>query len=176
MHSCKSTYTCTSKFECKHQCNLTFEYVRDLVRKGFSTLDDGQTGGGLPPPPGPPPIASAFGDTDGEFFRGAFGGGGAVLNHFKKFARRANFLKWCRGGVWGGEAPPGISVTRALPPCLAPNFFSSENFFDRKCFRPKNFRPKTISAENVSAESFSVEIFSAGNFATEKFSAEFFFV
>ena len=28
------------------------------------------------------------------------------FNHFKKFARR----------VWGGEAPPGISVTRALPP------------------------------------------------------------
>ena len=25
-------------------------------------------------------------DTDGEFFRGAVGGGGAVLNHFKKFA------------------------------------------------------------------------------------------
>ena len=25
-------------------------------------------------------------------------------------------MKWCRGGVWGGEAPPGISVTRALPP------------------------------------------------------------
>ena len=32
------------------------------------------------------------------------------FNHFKKFARRANFLKCCRGGVWGGEAPPGNSV------------------------------------------------------------------
>ena len=57
-------------------------------------------------------------------------------NHFKKFAK-ANFLKWCRGGVWGGlppqetplpvPCPPGgsgglrpprISVTRALPPQL----------------------------------------------------------
>ena len=38
------------------------------------------------------------------------------LNHFKKFARRANFLKCCRAGVWGSFAPPGISVTRALPP------------------------------------------------------------
>ena len=50
-------------------------------------------------------------------------------NHFKKFAK-ANFLKWCRGGVWGGlppqetplavPCPPGgvsgISVTHALPP------------------------------------------------------------
>ena len=47
--------------------NLTFEYVRDLVRKGFSTLDDGRTGEGSRPPR-TRPIASAFGDTDGEFF------------------------------------------------------------------------------------------------------------
>ena len=30
-------------------------------------------------------------------------------NHFEKFAK-ANFLKWCRGGVWGGLPPSGISV------------------------------------------------------------------
>ena len=65
--------------------NLTFEYLRHLVLKTFSTLDDGRTGEGSRPP-WTPPIASAFGDTDGEFFRGAVGGGGAVLNHFKKFA------------------------------------------------------------------------------------------
>ena len=62
--------------------NLTFEYLRHLVLKTFSTLDDGRTGGR----DRTPPSASAFGDTDGEFFRGAVGGGGAVLNHFKKFA------------------------------------------------------------------------------------------
>ena len=32
----------------------------------------------------------------------------------KNLPGRANFLKCCRGGVWGGEAPPGISVTRAI--------------------------------------------------------------
>ena len=44
------------------------------------------------------------------FFReGGLGGRSPPsFNHFKKFARRANFLKCCRGEVWGGEAPPGI--------------------------------------------------------------------
>ena len=50
-------------------------------------------------------------------------------------------------GVWGAKPPSGISVTRALPPCFAPNFFSFEKLFDRKNFRPKIFRPKTFSAE-----------------------------
>ena len=50
------------------------------------------------------------------FSWGAMGGRSPPsFNHFKKFARRTNFLKCCRGGVWGGEAPLGISVTRALP-------------------------------------------------------------
>ena len=44
-------------------------------------------------------------------------GGRSRTNHFKKFAK-ANFLKWCRGGVWGGLPLSGISVTRALPPQL----------------------------------------------------------
>ena len=42
-------------------------------------------------------------------------GGRSRPNHFKKFAK-ANFLKWCRGGVWGGLPPSGNSVNRALPP------------------------------------------------------------
>ena len=42
-------------------------------------------------------------------------GGRSRFFHFKKFAK-ANFLKWCRGGVWGGLPPSGISVTHALPP------------------------------------------------------------
>ena len=67
-----------------------------------------------------------------EFFRGAVRGGRSRSIHFKKFAK-ANFLKWCRGGVpqesplpvpcppggdLGGFAPSGIPVTRALPPQL----------------------------------------------------------
>ena len=56
--------------------------------------------------------------TDGEFFgRFIFLIQGRVYNHSpliisKNLPGRANFLKCCRGGVWGGEAPPGISVTR----------------------------------------------------------------
>ena len=42
-------------------------------------------------------------------------GGRSRSFHFKKFAK-ANFLKWCRGGVWGGLPPSGISATCALPP------------------------------------------------------------
>ena len=60
-----------------------------------------------------------------------------LLNHFKKFARRAHFFKYCRGGSGGAEPSSGISEfffemmsvpctrpdnSRALPPrrpCLA---------------------------------------------------------
>ena len=80
-------------------------------------------------------------------------------------------MKWCRGGVWGGLPPSGISVTRALPlggvwgasppqesplitralppqrPCLAPNFFRPKKFSTEKFFGRKNFRPKTFSDE-----------------------------
>ena len=87
-------------------------------------------------------------------------GGRSRSFHFKKFAK-ANFLKWCRGGVWGvllpqesplpvpcppggsgGLRPPGISVnypclaSAAAVPCpraLPPNLFSSE-FFRRNFF------------------------------------------
>ena len=139
---------------------------------------------GGPPPPLNPPHRFRL----RRYGRRIFSWGGAVLNHVKKFARRANFLKWCRGGVWGALPPSGISVTRALPPgevwgawppgnlrslpvpclrsgralppCLAPNFFSSENFFDRKVFRPKKF----------SAEKF----FGRKSFRPKKFSSEFF--
>ena len=37
------------------------------------------------------------------FFREEVLGGRSRFNHFKKFARRANFLKCCRGGVWGAK-------------------------------------------------------------------------
>ena len=51
------------------------------------------------------------------FCRGGLGGRSPPsFNHFKKFARRANFLKCCRGGVWGGEAP----LRNLRYPCLAP--------------------------------------------------------
>ena len=46
---------------------------------------------------------------------------------------------------------PCLRSGRALPPCLAPNFFSSEKFFDQK------FSAKLFLAENFSAEKFLVE-------------------
>ena len=70
-----------------------------------------------------------------------------------------------RGGL-GGFAPqesplpvPCLRSGRALPLCLAPNFFrpknfSTENFFGRNCFRPKNFSAENFLAENFSAEHF----------------------
>ena len=98
-------------------------------------------------------------------------GGRSRPNHFKKFAK-ANFLKWCRGGVWGGLPPSGISVTRALPPgeglggfapsgisviitralppqrpCLAPvpcpQFFFV-GIFSSEFFRLNFFRPSSV--------------------------------
>ena len=101
-------------------------------------------------------------------------GGRSRSNHFKKFAK-ANFLKWCRGGVLGGEAPPGISVTRALPPggglggfapqqsplitralppqrpCLAP--VPCPHFFFARIFSSNFFRP------NFFLQIFSSECF-----------------
>ena len=67
------------------------------------------------------------------FVRGVWGGRSRSF-HFKKFAK-ANFLKWCRGGVWGGLPPQesplpvpcpqggsgGLRPLRNLRyPCLAP--------------------------------------------------------
>ena len=42
-------------------------------------------------------------------------GGRSRFNRFKKFARRANFLKWCRGEVWGRSPSRNLRY-----PCLAP--------------------------------------------------------
>ena len=93
------------------------------------------------------------------------------------------FLKCCSGGVWGGEALPGISVTRAMPPggsrgaeplsgisvtralppqrpCLAPNFFSSEIFFDRIFFWPKFFWRNLFSFEIFFVRTFSSDFLS----------------
>ena len=67
------------------------------------------------PPPLLPPSAIRTANFSPEFFREGGQGGRSRSFHFKKFAK-ANFLKWCRGGVWGGLPPSGISVTRALPP------------------------------------------------------------
>ena len=99
-------------------------------------------------------------------------GGRSRSNHFKKFAK-ANFLKWCRGGVWGGlppqetplpvPCPPGgvlggfapqesPLITRALPPqrpCLAPvpcpQFFFVQ-IFSSEFFR-RNFFVGIFSSE-----------------------------
>ena len=42
-------------------------------------------------------------------------GGRSRSNHFKKFAK-ANFLKWCRGGVWGGLPPQESPLPVPCPP------------------------------------------------------------
>ena len=83
-------------------------------------------------------------------------GGRSRSNHFKKFAK-ANFLKWCRGGVWGGlppqesplpvPCPPGGSVgLRPLRnlryPCLAPAARRTDGEKSKNelqgSYRPKN--------------------------------------
>ena len=123
-------------------------------------------------------------------------GGRSRSNHFKKFAK-ANFLKWCRGGVWGGlppqesplpvPCPPG-GVWGASPPrnlrypCLAPAaavpcpralppiFFRPKIFPTAKFFDRKKFRPKNFSTENF----FGRKIFGRKNFRSKSFSSEFF--
>ena len=64
----------------------------------------------------------------------------------KNLPGRANFLKCCRGGVWGGEAPTGISVTRALPP----EFRTRTNFVRVRGLEGKafSFHCKTSDREN----------------------------
>ena len=42
-------------------------------------------------------------------------GGRSRPNHFKKFAK-ANFLKWCRGGVWGSLPPQETPLPVPCPP------------------------------------------------------------
>ena len=139
------------------------------------TTDDGRTGGSVAHPL-LPPSAIRTANFEAEFLFG-FSAERCVDDHRRQSLL---FLKCCSGGVCEGEAPLGISVTRALPPCLAPHFFSSVKFFDRKFVRRKNFpddnfSAEMFSAENFSAEIFSVEIFSAGNFAIEKIFGQKFF-
>ena len=123
-----------------------------------------------------------------RFFSWGGLGGRSRSNHFKKFAK-ANFLKWCRGGVWGGLPPqesplpvpcppggsgglrpPGISVhypclaSAAAVPCpraLPPIFFVR-----------KNFRPKNFSAEKF----FGRKFFWPKIFSAEKIFVRIFFV
>ena len=51
-----------------------------------------------------------------EFFRGAVWGGGAVFFISKNLPLKGKFFEMVSWGGLGGLAPPGISVTRALPP------------------------------------------------------------
>ena len=97
---------------------------------------DGPGGASAPPgrPPLLPPSAIRTANFSLEFFRGAVWGERSRSYHFKKFAK-ANFLKWCRGGVWRGLPPQesplpvpcpqggsgGLRPFRNLRyPCLAP--------------------------------------------------------
>ena len=99
-------------------------------------------------------------------------GGRSRTNHFKKFAK-ANFLKWSRGGVWGG-LPPGISVPRALPPRgglggLAPQespLITCALPPQRPCLAPVPcpqffFFVQIFSSEFFSSECFSSDVFSS---------------
>ena len=122
---CLRIYFFNGKSISRSRCNLTFEYVRDLVRKGFSTLDDGRTGGGYGPPLNPLPIASAFGDTDGEFFgQNCFlprnfsavvfffvGESGErssppQFKSFQKICPEGKFFEMVSWGCLGGRSPP----------------------------------------------------------------------
>ena len=93
-------------------------------------------------------------------------GGRSRFNHFKKFARRANFLKWCRGGVWGGEAP----LRNLRYPCLAP--VPCPQFFFVHLFSSKFFRPNFFVGI-FSSEFFRPNFF-VGIFSSEFFSSDFF--
>ena len=120
--------------------------------------------GGPPPPPGPPHCfrLRRYGRRifRPNFFVGRSGGTEPFLS-FQKICE-GKFFEMVSWGGLGGLAPPGISVTRALPPggglggfapqdrsgralppCLAPNFF----------FRPIFFRP------NFFVRIFSSEFF-----------------
>ena len=55
------------------------------------------------------------------FFSYRGGLGGRSPPQFQSFQKICPEGKFFEMVSWGGEAPPGISVTRALPPCLAPN-------------------------------------------------------
>ena len=78
------------------------------------------------------------------------------------------------GGSGGAKPPSGISVTRALPPCLAPNFFSSEFLFDQKNFGRKQFRPKIFRPKIFRPKIFRPKIFSSEFFSSNFFSSKFF--
>ena len=108
-------------------------------RGGRSERGYGRTGGGLrtprTPPPLLPPSAIRTANFSAEKFFGRkilgriffgrkkFGrivswgglGGRSRPNHFKKFAK-ANFFKWCRGGVWGGLPPQETPLPVPCPP------------------------------------------------------------
>ena len=137
-------------------------------------------GGGLRPPGPPPsfpPSAIRTANFPPEFFRGAVRGGRSRTNHFKKFAK-ANFLKWCRGGVWGGLPPSGNSVTRALPPgglgSFAPSGISITHALppQRPCLAPVPC-PLFFFVGFFSSE-FARLIFFVGIFWSEFLSSDFF--
>ena len=149
---------------------LTIVFVRTLKKVDGRRTDRGV----LPPPPDPPPLlppsAIRTANFSPEFFREGGQGGRSRSFHFKKFAK-ANFLKWCRGGVWGGLPPqesplpvpcppggsgglrpPGISVnypclaSAAAVPCpraLPPIFFRPNFFVGILFVRRPSVRPRS---------------------------------
>ena len=119
-------------------CQMAYSKTHNDESEWLDPPTDGRPGGVPAPPPDPPPLlppsAIRTANFSPEFFREGGQGGRSRSFHFKKFAK-ANFLKWCRGGVWGGLPPqesplpvpcPPRGVWRASPPrnlrypCLAP--------------------------------------------------------
>ena len=99
---------------------------------------------------GPPPFASAFGDTDGDFFAQIF---------------------WGRGWGAGGDGRTG-GVFRP-PHCFRLRRYGRRNFrpkqnLDRKKFSQTKNQPKFVSAKNFSAEIFSAEKLFGRNFFQPK--------